>query len=415
MSVTQPLNGVAVSGTHNAIVWVAGAGAGSKTYTLSVAGLTVATMQTASTGPVTIPWNTRSVADGSRVLMASVRDAAGKTGSRSVTVTVRNGAASLPIPNSPSPPPSTGGGLTVSLTQPLNGVTVSGSHNAIVWVTGAGAGSKAYTLSVAGQTVATMQTASTGPVTIPWNTRSVADGSRVLMASVRDAAGKTGGRGVTVTVRNGAASQPIPNSPPPTGGGLTVSMTEPANGVTVSGVHNAIVWVTGAGAGANVYTLSVAGQTVATIPTASTGPVMIAWNTRSVADGSRVLTASVRDAAGKTGSRSVTVTVRNGTAPPPTAATGTLKVAITSPTSGATVGGTPSVVLWVDGTSGSANTFTLSVDGTTIGMQTIPQRGPVTVPWTTRSVANGAHTLTATVRDATGNTGRTSFTVTVRN
>jgi hypothetical protein len=34
-----------------------------------------------------------------------------------------------------------------------------------------------------------------------------------------------------------------------------------------------------------------------------------------VADGSRVLTASVRDAAGKTGSGSVTVTVRNGTAP----------------------------------------------------------------------------------------------------
>jgi hypothetical protein len=142
---------------------------------------------------------------------------------------------------------------------------------------------------------------------------------------------------------------------------------------------------------------------------------MIAWNTRSVADGSRVLTASVRDAAGKTGSGSVTVTVRNGTAPPPTAATGTLKVAITNPTSGATVGGTPLVNLWVDGTSGSANTFTLAVDGATIGMLTVSQRGPVTIPWTTRSVANGAHTLTATVRDATGNTGRTSFTVTVRN
>jgi hypothetical protein len=282
-------------------------------------------------------------------------------------------------------------------------------------VTGAGAGSKAYTLSVAGQTVATMQTSSTGPVTIPWNTRSVADGSRVLMASVRDAAGKTGGRGVTVTVRNGAASLPIPNTPPPTGGGLTVSVTQPANGATVSGIHHAIVWVTGAGTGSKVYTLNVGGQDVAAIPTSSTGPVTIAWNTRSVADGSRVMTASVRDASGKTGSRSVTVNVRNGTAPLATAATGTLRVAITNPTSGDTVSGTPSVVLWVDGTSGSANTFTLAVDGATIGMQTISLRGPVTIPWTTRSVANGIHTLTATVRDATGNTGRTSFTVTVRN
>ena len=363
VSVTQPTSGVTVSGTPNVIVFVSGAGAGAKAYTLSVAGQTVATMQTASTSPVTIPWNTRSVADGSRVLTASVRDAAGKTGSGSVTVNVRNGVASLPIPNSP-----TGGGVTVWMTQPLNGVTVSGSHNAIVWVNGAGAGSKAYTLSVAGQTVATMQTASTGPVTIPWNTRSVADGSRVLMASVRDAAGKTGGRGVMVTVRNGAASQPIPNSPPPTGGGLTVTVTQPANGVTVSGIHQAIVWVAGAVTGSKVYTLNVGGQDVATIPTSSTGPVMIAWNTRFVADGSRVLTASVRDAAGKTGSGSVTVTVRNGTAPPPTAATGTLKVAITNPTSGATVGGTPLVNLWVDGTSGSANTFTLAVDGATIGM-----------------------------------------------
>jgi len=410
VSVTQPTSGATVSGTPNVIVFVSGAGAGTRAYTLSVAGQTVATMQTASTGPVTIPWNTRSVADGSRVLTASVRDAAGKTGSGSVTVNVRNGVASQPIPNSP-----TGGGVTVWMTQPLNGVTVSGSHNAIVWVDGAGAGSKAYTLSVAGQTVATMQTASTGPVTIPWNTRSVADGSRVLMASVRDAAGKTGGRGVMVTVRNGAASQPIPNSPPPTGGGLTVTVTQPANGATVSGIHQAIVWVAGAVTGSKVYTLNVGGQDVATIPTSSTGPVMIAWNTRIVADGSRVLTASVRDAAGKTGSGSVTVTVRNGTAPPPTAATGTLKVAITNPTSGATVGGTPLVNLWVDGTSGSANTFTLAVDGATIGMLTVSQRGPVTIPWTTRSVANGAHTLTATVRDATGNTGRTSLTVTVRN
>src|SRR6185436_43439 len=121
--------------------------------------------------------------------------------------------------------------------------TVSGTHNAIVWVDGAGSGSKSYTLSVAGQTVGTMQTASTSAVTIPWNTRSVADGSRVLAVSVRDAAGKTAS--MTVTVRNGATSPP-PNSPPPTGGSLTVSVTQPLNGVTVSGTHNAIVWVGGA-------------------------------------------------------------------------------------------------------------------------------------------------------------------------
>ena len=288
-------------------------------------------MVTASTSAVTIPWNTRSVADGSRALVMSVRDATGKTGSTNpTTVTVANGAGSPP-PNSepPTSEPPTGGGLTVSVTQPLNGVTVSGTHNAIVWVDGAGSGSKTYTLSVAGQTVGTMQTASTSAVTIPWNTRSVADGSRVLAVSVRDAAGKTASKSVTVTVRNGSTAPP-----PPTGGALTVSVTQPLNGVTVGGTHNAIVWVNGAGSGSKTYTLSVAGQTVGTMQTASTGPVTIPWNTRSVADGSRALTASVRDAAGKTGSKAVTVTVRNGTtAPPPVTSSspGGLTVWVPSP------------------------------------------------------------------------------------
>jgi len=42
--------------------------------------------------------------------------------------------------------------------------------------------------------------------------------------------------------------------------------------------------------------------------------------------------------------------------------------------------------------------------------RTTSTRGPVTLPWDTRSVINGTHTLTATVRDAQGNTGTTSIT-----
>ena len=49
------------------------------------------------------------------------------------------------------------------------------------------------------------------------------------------------------------------------------------------------------------------------------------------------------------------------------------------------------------------------------GSQTTSARGPVTIPWQTGSVANGSHTLRATVRDATGHTGSTSRTVTVSN
>ena len=101
-------------------------------------------------------------------------------------------------------------------------------------------------------------------------------------------------------------------------------------------------------------------------------------------------------------------------APPP------LKVFITQPKAGATVSGTVWVVLWVEGTSGASNAFTLSADGTQIGSQTTSSRGPVTIAWPTKPVgatpiANGTHTLMGTVRDATGNTGTTSITVILNN
>ncbi len=97
--------------------------------------------------------------------------------------------------------------------------------------------------------------------------------------------------------------------------------------------------------------------------------------------------------------------------PPPT----TLKVFITQPKATATVSGTAWIVLWVEGTSGASNTFTLSADGTQIATRTTTVRGPVSIPWATQGLTNGTHTLTGTVRDATGNTGTTSITVIVNN
>jgi hypothetical protein len=178
--------------------------------------------------------------------------------------------------------------------------------------------------------------------------------------------------------------------------------------------------VSGASGSANVYTLSVGGQTVATATTASTGPVSIPWNTASVADGVQVLTASVRDATGRTGTTSRTVTVANqvstATATSTTTPTsGSLRVSITQPTGGATVAGTAWVVMWVEGASGSSNAFTLSVDGAAVYTETTSASGPVTLPWRTTSAVNGSHRVTATVRDAGGNTGSTSINVTVQN
>jgi hypothetical protein len=101
-------------------------------------------------------------------------------------------------------------------------------------------------------------------------------------------------------------------------------------------------------------------------------------------------------------------------APPPS----TLKVFITQPHNGDTVSGTVWVVMWVEGTSGSSNVFTLSVDGKVIRPETTSSRGPVTIPWFTvnnPNALNGTHTITGTVRDATGKTGTTSISVILKN
>jgi Big-like domain-containing protein len=108
---------------------------------------------------------------------------------------------------------------------------------------------------------------------------------------------------------------------------------------------------------------------------------------------------------------------RQQTQPPPPPP-GQLKVFITQPAAGATVSGTVWVVMWVEGTTGSSNVFTLSVDGKVIRPETTSSRGPVTIPWFTVNnpdALNGTHTVTATVRDATGKTGTASIAVIVKN
>jgi hypothetical protein len=169
------------------------------------------------------------------------------------------------------------------------------------------------------------------------------------------------------------------------------------------------VGVTAGGGSGYSYRLTVDGAQVATAPS-------YAWNTLNVANGSHTLAVTVTDAAGRAATTSRTVTVSNTTSTPtPPPSTGALKLFVTQPRASATVSGTAWVVLWVEGTSGSANAFTLRVGNTTIGSQTTAARGPITIPWTTSSVANGTHTVTATVRDASGKTGTTSVNVTVRN
>jgi hypothetical protein len=335
--------------------------------------------------------------------------AAGDTLSRGVSGTA-TGAVSSPV----SPPPS--GSLKVAMTAPKAGATVSGTAWVVLWVEGTSGSANVFTLSAAGKVVGSQTTSSRGPVTIPWT--PAVNGSTTLAASVRDATGRTGSSTIQVNVQgaSGVVTSPLP--PPPPSGTLRVAITEPKGNALVRRGATVTLWVEGASGSTNSFNLVANGKYVSGLVTASRGPVTIPWT--ATTNGTNTLTAWVRDGAGRTGSASIQVWVVDATAaavtpPPSSPANDTLSVFITKPTQDATVRRTAWPVVWADGASGSPNTDTLSVDNRVAGTATTGSRGlPVTIPWAT-SVANGSHTLTAMVRDASGHTGRTSIPVTMRN
>jgi hypothetical protein len=91
-----------------------------------------------------------------------------------------------------------------------------------------------------------------------------------------------------------------------------------------------------------------------------------------------------------------------------------VQVSFIEPPSGATVGGNKvTVIISVSGTTGTSNTFKLSIDGVLVSKRTLSDT-TASFTWHTSGYAKGPHTLSATVKDASGNTGSTSEPVTLR-
>ena len=173
----------------------------------------------------------------------------------------------------------------------------------------------------------------------------------------------------------------------------TVSVSSPAAGATVSGTVS-LAATAADNVGVVGVQFKVDGTNVGAEDTSS--PFATSWNSSSVTNGTHSVTAVARDAAGNvTTSAPVSITVSNA-APDTVAPT----VSVSSPAAGATVSGTVSLAATAADNVGVVG-VQFKVDGTNVGAE--DTSSPFGASWSSASVANGTHSVTAVARDAAGN------------
>jgi hypothetical protein len=130
--------------------------------------------------------------------------------------------------------------------------------------------------------------------------------------------------------------------------------------------------------------------------------VSVSW------DGARVAWASNFGYEGPDYADIYAIEVGQAASPLPTI--GTPAVSFTNPVPDATLSGTATVTIAVTGGAGTGYTYKLAVDGANVYAGSNN-----TVGWNTTNVSNGAHRLTATVTDSSGQSSVGSQSVTVSN
>jgi hypothetical protein len=223
------------------------------------------------------------------------------------------------------------------------------------------------------------------------NTSSYADGAHTLRARATDSNGNTSTTSESVGFKNAA-----PDTTPPS---LTIG--SPAAGATVSGSVTVSGVASDAGGVAGVA-LSVDGGLYQAATGTATWTTSV--DTRSLADGTRVFRVQALDAAGNAATSSVSVAVRNDFTAP--------SVSIAAPLGGSTIAGTVTAA----GTA-SDNVAVAKVEVAVDAGAFQPVAGTTSwsSPINTASYANGGHTISVRVTDASGNVSTASVAVTVQN
>ncbi|WP_425334798.1 adventurous gliding motility protein AgmC [Myxococcus stipitatus] len=174
----------------------------------------------------------------------------------------------------------------------------------------------------------------------------------------------------------------------------SVSITTPADGAVLT---NPVVTYTGTAEPGATVTVTVDGNPVGTVTAAANGAWAVTGAT-PLTNGPHTVTATAQDVAGNTATDTNSFTVDTGTS-----------VSIATPADGAVLS---SGVVTYSGTAEPGATVTVTVDGTVVGTVTASAGGSWSVP-VAATLADGAHTVTATAQDTAGNTATDTNTFTV--
>ena len=269
------------------------------------------------------------------------------------------------------PFPVTLGPPTVSITSPVSGGLVGGTAAPLSVNASSGIGLARVDYFVNGAWVASSTTA---PYSTTWNSSTVANGSVTFTAVATDTAGtQTTSTGVVASISNAAP---------------TVSITSPASGAVVGG--SAVPLTVNATSGIGIARIDYFVNTTL-VASSTTAPFSTTWNSVSVADGPATFTAIATDTGGnQTTSAGVMATVSNA---PPT-------VSITSPASGAVVGGIAAPISANVSSALGIARVDYFVNSTLVASSST---APFSTTWNSTSVANGSATFTARATDTGGN------------
>lgn len=293
---------------------------------------------------------------------------------------------------------------TVSMSQPANNATVSGTTGLQSSASDDSGTVSSVSYYIDGSSTA-VGTATTSPYTVNWNTTTVADGTHTITAKAIDPSGNiASSSAITVTVNNAKPDLIVTGitytpATPATGNQVTFSATIRNQGAaaTPNGVIHGIAFsVDGTVVSwADNYTTSIAPGATATL-TANAGPSGSTWTATS---GTHTILANLDDlnriSESNETNNTFTISLTPGasdTTAPSTAITafsnsnlrGTATVNATASDSV----GVTKVEFYVDGVLKTTDTGT-----------------PYTYSWDTTTATNGSHTLTTKAYDAAGNIG----------